>query len=416
MTKAAEPVAADLSGKSPVASAWASPLYRHYATANGVSLIGTWVQRLSLSWLAWKLSGSEIWVGVIAFSTFAPLVFSPFFGALSDRLSARSVALATNGAMLLIAALIGTLSALGLLTIHSLLVLSLVIGVANAAYVPVRMAIVHDLVPKAQVASAVANNSLIFNVSRLLGPIVAGILLAKATIEICFLLNGLSFLPFMWVLWRIPAHKAKPKASRRIFGEVSDGFAYTVHHALLRRQIMLSAWGGAFTGGVLEMVPVYADKFFGRGVDGLAYLSVAAGAGALIAAFGCTRLDLSLAHREQVVSVTRVIAALAMAGLAWIPQLWVGMAILAVMGAATTASSVLSQTMVQTEGAPEYRGRVSAIWGMCAMGSMALGGLILGGFMELAGIFWATIGLGLTGVILPLIFLYQGKTSSFETR
>lgn len=397
-------------------SAWASPLYRYYSASNGVSLIGTWVQRLSLSWLAWKLSGSEMWVGVTAFSTFAPLVLSPYFGALSDRLSARTVALATNGVMLLIAAVIGALSLFGLLTINTLLVLALVIGVANAAYVPVRMAIVHDLVPKAQVANAVANNSLIFNVSRLLGPIVAGVLLSKATIEVCFLLNGLSFLPFMWVLSRIPAQRARLKPGRRIFAEVGEGFAYTARHVLLRRQIMLSAWGGAFTGGVLELVAVYADKLYGRGVDGLAYLSVGAGAGALVAAFGCTRLNLGLSQREQVVAATRIIAALAMASMPWAPNLWAGMAILAVMGAATTTSSVLSQTMVQTEGAPEYRGRVSAIWGMCAMGSMALGGLILGAAMEFAGLWRATVGLGLMGVILPSLFLYQGKTRRFASR
>lgn len=415
MTKAAGPDAAIPSGVPFVTSAWASPLYRQYAAANGVSLIGTWVQRLSLSWLAWKLSGSELWVGLIAFSTFAPLVLSPFFGALSDRLSARTVALVTNGAMLLIAALIGVLSYLDLLSIHVLLVLALVIGVANAAYVPVRMAIVHDLVPGPQIASAVANNSIIFNVSRLVGPIVAGILLAKATIEICFLLNGLSFLPFMWVLGRIPARKATSKEGRRIIAEVGEGFAYTAGHDLLRRQILLSAWGGAFTGGVLELVAVYADKLYGRGADGLAYLSVGAGLGALIAAFGCTRLKLSLVRREQLVSLTRVIAAFAMMALPWSPNLYVGMGILAVMGASTTASSVLSQTMVQTEGAPAFRGRVSAIWGMFAMGSMALGGLLLGSVMEFLGLQWSTLALGVMGVILPAAFLYQAKTRVFAS-
>lgn len=396
-------------------SAWASPLYRHYAMSNGVSLIGTWVQRLSLAWLAWKLSGSELWVGVIAFSTFAPLVLSPLFGALSDRLSARSVALATNGAMLLIAAVIGLLSAGNLLDIHVLLGLALVIGVANAAYVPVRMAIVHELVPKAQVTNAVANNSLIFNVSRLVGPIVAGVLLAKASIEVCFLLNGLSFLPFMWVLSRIPARKAEAKPGRQIMGEVCEGFVYTARQTLLRRQIMLSAWGGIFTGGVLEMVAVYADKLFGRGVDGLAHLSVASGAGALVAAFACARLKLDLYGREHVVNVTRIVAAICMSIFALLPNLWVGMAILAVMGGSTTASSVLSQTMVQTEGAPAYRGRVSAIWGMFAMGSMALGGLMLGAAMEFAGLKWATLGLGLAGIILPAVFLYQAKTRAFAS-
>ena len=394
-------------------SAWTSPLYRHYALANGVSLIGTWVQRLSLAWLAWKISGSELWVGVIAFASFAPLVLSPYFGALSDRLSARTVALATNSAMLVIATLIGVLSLMDLLNIRSLLVLALVIGLANAAYVPVRMSIVHDLVPRAQVTSAVANNSLIFNVSRLVGPVVAGLLLAKASIEVCFLLNGLSFLPFMAVLTRIPLHKAPTRPQRRIMAEVAEGFAYTARHPLLGPQVLLSAWGGACTGGVMELVAVYAERLYDRGVDGLAYLSSAAGLGALVAALICARLKLGLPQRERLSLITRLLAALVMVGLPWLGILGLGMGLMAIMGFFLTSASILSQTMVQTEGAADYRGRVSAIWGMSAMGGMALGGLLFGAAMELVGLRAATASLGLIGVILPLVFLVRTKQTPF---
>lgn len=386
-------------------SALQNRFYRQYAAANSISLIGTWVQRITLAWLAWDLSGTEFWAGLIAFASFAPLLLSPYFGAFADRITVRRLGLMSNTVMLLLSVLLLGLALADLMSIGVLLVMSLALGVTNASYVPARIALVNLLVDRELLPSAIAINSIIFNTSRLAGPVLAGLVLAKAGIEFSFLLNCLSFIPLIFVIRSVPPYDPEPREPSRLSDDIKDAWAYILDHPVLRKHVFLAAWSGVFLGGTLELLSVYSQRFYGMAADGLAALSAASGLGALFASFGCSQLRQQNGKLEQLSILGRLLTAVAIVLFPLVPMLIWGMAMLSVIGFATTGSSVLSQTVIQLEVSNAYRSRVASVWGISTLGSIALGSLLLGSIAEQVGIAPATVLTGLIGSVLPLTAL-----------
>lgn len=382
-----------------------------YSIGNGLSSIGLWVQRLAIGWLAWTLTGSELWVGLIAFALFAPILFlSPLFGVLIDRMDPRRASLAINGLMMSWAALLALTSAAGALDIRLLFTISLAIGTTSAAYTPTRLSVIPSLVPRALLPSAVAYNSLIFNGSRLIGPAIAGVILANANPAWAFALNAGSYVPLLAALLviemapRAPSSEAAPAYLR----ELTGGFAHAWSNRLIRWQLLLAGWGTLFGRSVLELLPVYADRLYAKGAGALAALTAAAGLGALFSALLALRSGVDSGHLRSRTILLNLLGAGALLALPFSHALPFGLVAMGLIGFTASGSAILSQTLVQLEVEDRFRGRVSSLWGMVTIGGAALGSVTLGSLLDIAGVAWATWISGMLALIVPLWALWGG--------
>lgn len=386
-----------------------------YSIGNGLSSLGLWVQRLALGWLAWDLSHSEIWVGLIAFCLFGPiLLLSPLFGVLVDRLEPLRTASIINGLMGGWASLLAILSFSGLLTIHLLFTVSLLIGATSAAYAPIRLSIIPSIVPRRMLTSAIGISSMIFNASRLIGPAIGGIVLVTMPLAAAFLINALSYLPLIYALAKVPPRPLGPRVHQPFFGELVEGFVYASANRFIRLQLLLTAWNALFGRSILEVLPVYADRFYDAGTHGLALLSAGAGAGALTASFMASRLVLDSRQLHVGSVLLAAVCAFALLILPLRDSLWLGLPCLAMVGFGSTGSAVLSQTLVQVEVEDRIRGRVSSLWGMASLGGAAFGGLILGGLLHLLGLAVASIASAAMALLVPaaaLAWIRRGRES-----
>ena len=179
-------------------SALSSRNYLTYLAGSTVSLHGLWIYRVALGWFTWELTGSELWVGIVAFTQFGPaVIFGPIFGVLADRFDRRKTSVVINALGALNMVCLGLLASLGFADIYVLVTQSLIQGALDGAHAPIRMSIVPNLVKKEQLQSAIAITSISFNLSRFVGPAIAGLIIATYGVAIAFLVNGFSYLAYI---------------------------------------------------------------------------------------------------------------------------------------------------------------------------------------------------------------------------
>ncbi len=360
-------------------SALSSRYYLIYLVGNTISLHGLWIYRVALAWYAWQLTGSELWVGIVAFTQFAPaVVFGPVFGVLADRFDRRAASLLINSVSIINMSLLGFLTYLGSVDIVVLTMLSLMQGVLDGAHMPVRMSIVPNLVNKNQLHNAIAITSISFNVSRFVGPAIAGVIIAKFGVATAFAVNGVSYLSLIAAMLIVRLNPAAERKLRHsgVWQELKDGVRYVRQHRRIRAVLVIIALASVFGRGALEMLPAFADAIYQRGSVALAILTSATGAGAIL-----TGLALSRGTDWLTTNVVRLAAAVGgilIAALGLLQNFYAAVAIVASLGVILSLCGVGSQILIQTMVDDEVRGRVSSIWGMIAFGGTALGGLIVG--------------------------------------
>ena len=279
-------------------SALSSRSFVIYLIGSTVSLHGLWIYRVALGWFTWEITGSEFWVGIVAFTQFAPaVIFGPIFGVLADRFDRRRASLLINALSTLNMLLLGALAWQGQVDMVVLTIQSLMQGALDGAHTPVRMTLVPNLVPKRQLQSAIATSSISFNVSRLVGPAIAGIIIAKLGVSVAFLINGVSYLAIIAavLLVRLKPVDARSKHSGDVWADLLDGVRYVRRHRTIRSLLITVAIASVFGRGALEMMPAFADAVYERGAAGLAIMTSAIGVGAiatgLVLARGTTWLD-----------------------------------------------------------------------------------------------------------------------------
>jgi MFS family permease len=359
--------------------AFASRNYRLYATGNFISLIGTWLQRIAVGWLAWQLTRSGTWLGLVAFADLFPAVIvSPFAGAIADRSERLRVIWATQIVSVLQAVLLAVLVATDAIGIWSLFLLTLCLGVAGAFNQPARLALIPSLVDRAVLPSAVAINSISFNLARFIGPAAAGIIIAEGSIALAFAVNALTYIAFMVALLGVSvAREAGAPTGRTLFGASLDGYRYAARHPGIGTILLLVAATSLFARGFVELLPGFADQVFGRGAQGLAWLTAMIGLGAVCG-------GLWMVRRPGIEGLTRVIVwvtLLMAAGLfafTLTDDYWVALPCLFVTGFAMVVTGIAAQTLVQYAVAAEMRGRILALYGMIFRGGPAVGSLVMG--------------------------------------
>jgi MFS family permease len=374
------------------------PAYRRFFIAQSCSLIGTWVQLVGLSWLVWRLTHSAAWLGWTGFAAQIPILFlAPFAGVWADRFDRRRLLMVTQTLSLLqsllLAALVLTHAALP----WHCVVLAGLLGCINAFDTPVRQSFTVLMVTDRQdLPSAIALNSFMFNLARLLGPSIAGFLISAFSETACFLLNSVSYLGVLGVLFSLHVpHQLRGGGPRRLLAELQEGVRYAVGHPLIGTLLRQLALLSLLIAPYVQLMPIFAGQVFQGDARTLGLLIGAAGAGAVTA-------TVFLATRQGVAGLPRVIAfggLLAGAALAAFSQSrslpW-SMLLMVAVGAGIILTAASVNTLVQHSVADDKRGRVMSLYTMTFLGIAPIGSLVLG---HLAERWTAPVTLGVAGLL-----------------
>ena len=258
--------------------------YKLYFTGQLISLIGTWLQIVAQGWLVLKLTNSAFMIGLIAaLSTLPSLVFTLFGGVIVDRFAKRKILLITQSCSMALALALGVLTILHLITVWQIGLLAFLLGLVSAVDAPARQAFVPELVNKEQLPSAIALNSGAFNSARVIGPGIAGILIAMIGTGGAFLINGLSYIAVIIALLKIRTTNIIAYKKQNAFTAIKEGLFYSFSHPIIRTLIILTAISSIFGWSYTTLMPLIAQNKFHLEAAGLGSLYVATGLGALLA-------------------------------------------------------------------------------------------------------------------------------------
>lgn len=377
---------------SAVAGAFRHRNYAFYAAGNAVSLIGLWVQRLAVGYLAWELTKSGFWLGAVAFADLFPVViFGPFAGVLADRHNPHRIILVCQVLAMIQALTLFGLTASGAMTIEVLFLLTLVLGIIVSFHQPARMSFIPRLVPREDLSAAVAIGSVIFNGARFIGPAVAAGIITLVGVAPAFLFDAASYCVMIAALLaiRVAPPSRDGRARTGVLKEVRDGLVYSARSGAIGPLILILVAICVLARPAFELLPGFADAIFDRGATGLAMLTSAVGLGAISG-------GVWLAKRGRIDGLTRIalfsggIAGAAVVVFATTPWFPLALAAMAVAGFSMVACGVGTQTLLQASVEETMRGRVLALWGVVFRGGPAIGALVMG---SLSGPF---------GLVLPL--------------
>jgi len=356
--------------------------FRFFWTGNFVSNIGSWMQNVAQGWLVLTLTNSPFWLGVVGFAQQVPaLLFSLLGGVIADRAGRRKLLLTTQTTMMLLALLLAVLVSMEWATVGRIALIAFLAGTTMALNAPSYQAAVRDLVEREDTLNAIALNSIQFNMSRVVGPSLAGLAIAGLNIAACFYLNALSYVPLLFVLARTRFPQREERASNSMREDLVEGFRYVWTHRTILLLIGIVALVSMFGLPYLVMMPEFAKNVLQVGPRGLGYLMASAGFGALL---GGIHLASRKAHhlRGPLVLASAVIffAAIVLFCLCLQPLLC--MVLLAVAGGAVVNSVATVNSLVQTLVPDEIRGRVLSMHTMAFLGFTPLGSLLVGSLAE----------------------------------
>lgn len=359
-------------------AALGAPRFRRFFLGQAVSILGTWVQSVAMSWLVYRLTGSAALLGVTAFLSQAPqLVISPLAGLLIDRFDRRRLFLAVQTLMIAQAVLLAVLTGLGLVTPTLLIALAALFGVVNSVDTPLRQSMLGGMVgDRALLRSAIALNASLFNSARFVGPPLAGLILSATSEAWCFAINAASFLGVALAVWSQP-----PAAPAAPGGGMADAFREGVAAAwtsLPIRTLLLGVAAINFAGSAyVVLMPVLAKEVFAGDARTLGWLLGATGGGALAAtALVATRHGLP--QLLTLVWAGWFLAMIGLGGLAASPWLAPALAAAFFIGLGISSVNVSTNSLLQSMAPDHIRGRVISYFTALRFGMDALGGLAAG--------------------------------------
>ena len=344
-----------------------------------ISLIGTWMQSVAQSWLVYRLTGSAALLGLVSFAGQIPIfILSPIAGYAADRLNRHRVVIATQSAALVLALALAALTLTSRIQIWELFVLSVLLGTVNAFDIPARQSFLVEMVGREDLMNAIALNSSMFNGARIIGPAIAGILVAKIGEGWCFFANGISYIAVIWglLLMKVKPFRPAPR-SMSAWETIREGFQFVGRTIPIRAIVLLIAIVSFAGMPYSVLMPIFADRILHSGAQGLGLLMGATGVGALGAA-------LLLASRTRLKGFTiwipsaAALFALSLAGFAVSSRMWLSCALLFVAGFAVMLQVGASNTLIQSMVPDHLRGRAMSVYAMMYMGVGPFGAMTAG--------------------------------------
>lgn len=381
--------------------------YRLFFGGQGVSLVGTWMQQIAMSWLVYRLTDSAFLLGLIGFAGQIPtFLLAPVAGVFADRFDRRRLLVLTQTLAMLQAFTLALLTFTGHITIWHLIPLSVFLGLVNALDIPVRQSFVIDLVEnKEDLGNAIALNSVMFNGARLFGPSIAGLLIGVAGEAVCFLFNGISFLAIVMALLAMKVKERGRGSGTSSFLEgFRDGYSYTFGFPPIRYIILFLGLISLMGSSYLVLMPVFARDILHGGPHTLGFLMGASGIGALVGA-------VYLASRKTVRGLGRVIVIASStfgAGLlvfALSRYTPVSLVVMLFAGFGMIVHMASSNTVLQTIVEEDKRGRMMSFYAMAFMGMAPFGSLLAGGLASAIGAPYTVAISGIACIAGSLLFL-----------
>ncbi len=390
----------------PLLRVWTHRNYAYYIGGMTPNLITLWMQRVGLGWLAWELTESPIWLGLVAAADLAPMLFlAPFAGVVTDRgdpLRQQRICVALE---VLQALALGVFALAGLMTIELLFALSLFLGFIHPFASTSRHAIVPATVPRDIFSTAVALDSALFNASRFMGPALAGLIIPFYGAGGTFIVNAIGCGIFFWALFQVDL--VPPKRSREhrsVWSDVAASTAYIRGHVGIAVLFVLLAVISTFARPLQDMLPGFSGQVFNAGAVGLAWLTSSMGIGAMSSAVW-------IAARGRVAGLTYSVVlgclglAVSVAGFVATDNLYVASLFSALCGFTMNSMSTSVQALVQTTVEDNMRGRVMAFYTLIYRGTPAIGALLVGGLAEFAGLRWAFAAVAIICLLAWLLVL-----------
>ncbi len=361
--------------------------FRLYFWGVCVSLIGTWMQQIAMSWLTYKMTGSVFLLATVTFMAQIPiLIATPFMSVFVDRFDRRKILVVTQALSGIQALLLGFLVLSGHIEVWHLLSLSLLIGLINALDNPTRQAFYPSLVAKENLSNAIALNSAVINGSRLIGPAIGGILINLLGEGTCFLLNGISYLAVIIALFRmkLPPHPKKTRSSA-VFAEMTEGFRYVTRHIPIRTLLIMMSVISFFGLPLITFIPAYVKDILSGNSETLGLLLSCIGIGSFSAA-------LYLAARKNISGLGRIITiagfllGLSLIYLSFIHTIGLAALVCIPAGFALVITVASINTLLQSLSDEDKRGRVMGYLAMTFTGISPIGSLILGALEKYTGL------------------------------
>lgn len=390
--------------------------YRLFFGGQAVSLIGTWITRIATSWLVYRLTGSELLLGVVGFCGQIPLlILAPFAGVLVDRWDRHRILVITQILSALQSAALAVLALMNVITVTEIIVLQIVQGVINSFDTPARQAFVVEMVEdREDLPNAIALNSSMINASRIIGPSVGGVLIATLGEGWCFGADAISYIAVivsLLMMRRAPARKAE--VDTHLLEELRTGWKYVAGFAPVRALLLIVALVGLVGTPYATLMPVIASKVLHGGPHTLGILMTASGIGALAG-------TIYLASRHTVLGLGKVIVAgtaglsLGLMAFSFSRTLWLSCLLMPIVGAGMMVQAASANTILQTVVDEKLRGRVMAFYSVAIMGIQPIGALLAGVIAERIGsemtIFYGAIaclaGCALFAVRRPMLAEY----------
>ncbi|TYT23308.1 MFS transporter [Dictyoglomus thermophilum] len=379
--------------------------YKLYFSGQAISLIGTWIQSTAMSWLVYRLTNSSVLLGTTAFLSQIPNLFiSPFVGVFLDRFSKHKILILTQTLLMFQALILSILTLTNTIQIWHILLLSLVLGIINSIDAPTRQSFVIEMVERPEdLNNAIALNSLLFNVARLIGPTISGFLIALIGEGMCFLINALSYLAVIIALLFMEIKVQIPVISENIIKDLKAGFSYAFNFIVVRYILIFISLSSIFASIYSVLMPIFAKDILHGGPETLGILTGATGAGALIGA-------IYLAGRSKVKGIENILSySFGTAGIGLLifslsRNIYTSILALFVTGLSFMLNSVCSNTLIQNVIENHIRGRVMSIYVMFFMGSMPIGSYIGGLLAKHIGAVNTVLLSGILCLICSLIY------------
>ncbi|WP_207421215.1 MFS transporter [Desertivirga brevis] len=382
--------------------------YRIYFFGQLVSVIGTWLQIVAQGWLVLQLTNSPFLIGLVAaLATTPSLLFSLFGGVIVDRFYKKRILFITQSLAMILALSLGILTNLNLVNVPVICTFAFLMGTVTAIDAPARQAFVSELVTREQLASAIALNSGIFNAGRVIGPGIAGLLIAVAGSGGAFIANGVSYIAVIVALFFLSIQEKPPVSNLHPIQAIKEGIQYSFSHPIIKVLLMFTAVISVFGWSYTTIMPVIARNVFHVEAKGLGYLYSATGLGSLLATY------LVGAHSKRVSSTLFIIGGnaifclslIAFANTTYLPT---ALFLLFFTGLGLLLQSSMMNTIIQGMVKNEFRGRVMSLYILMFMGLAPLGNFEIGWLTEHFGIRWAiTINASIVLICGMILLWYQ---------
>ncbi len=370
-----------------------------------ISLIGTWMQTVAQSWLVYRLTGSAVLLGSIGFSGQIPVfLLAPLGGSVADRYSRRHIVIATQVSAMLLAFVLAALTLTGCVQVWHIFVLAALLGVVNAFDIPARQAFVVEMVGREDLVNAIALNSSMFNVARMIGPAVAGLLVDTIGEGWCFFVNGVSYLAVIagLLLMTMTARTRVPIPGSAL-ASIIEGFRYVQRTGPIRALLLLLGLISVVGLPYAVLMPIFADQILHGGPRGLGILVSAIGVGALAGA-------LTLAAKKGIhdlghwVALSAIGFGVGIVLFSWSRSFWLSAALLLPVGFSIMVEMASSNTLIQSLVPDSLRGRVMAVYSMMFMGMAPFGSLLAGALAHRLGAPATVAAGGVVCMIGALVF------------